>query len=199
MKKIFPCFFGAFLLFGCNDVGTTRSIYANSGSSLPSLKIDGGSWGGDFTINIAQTEPISTERTLYTLLSRYGDKPVGFYLILREPAGKSEFVSRGVILRPMGGDTSNNFLMVLAQLYGVSHSNLIFADTIVATYANLSAMGDTKTPGNWAAAQMKLFFGDGSAELYMNVDRNAGTISFPEKDSANRADIIDAFSKAKSK
>jgi len=132
---------------------------------------------------------------LYTLLSRYGNKPVGFYLILREPAGKNEFVSTGVTLRPMGGDTSNNFLMVLAQLYRVKRSNLVFADTVVATYANLNAMGDTGKPGNWAAAQYKLFFGDGSAELYMNIDRNAGAISFPEKDSANRADIIDAFSK----
>jgi hypothetical protein len=57
-------------------------------------------------------------------------------------------------------------------------------------------MADTKTPGNWSAAQTKLFLEDGSAELYMNIDQNTGTISFPEKDSANRADLIDAFSKS---
>jgi hypothetical protein len=123
--------------------------------------------------------------------------PVGLYLTLRETASESGFVSKGVILRPMGGDTSNNFLTVLAQLYGVRRSNLVFADSAVATYANLSQMAHTNKEGNWAAAQFKLFFGDGSAELYMNIDRNAGTIAFPEKDSANRAGLLDALAKAK--
>ena len=194
MKKLYLGFFGLLLFFACKDAGTTRSIYPDSGSSLPSLKINPQNWGADFSINIAQTQRISNEKTLYTLLSRYGDKPVGFYLVLREPEGKSMFVDHGVTLRPMG-DTSNNFLVVLAQIYGVRRSNFAFADSAVATYAKLNDLADTKTPGNWAAAQTKLFFGDGSAELYMNIDRNAGTISFPEKDSANRASLIDAFSR----
>ena len=194
MRKLFLYFFWLLPFFAGNETSTTRSIYPNSASSLPSLKIDLQNWGGDFTINIAQTHQISNEKTLYTLLSRYGDKPVGFYLVLREPAGNNTFVDHGVILRPMG-DTSNNFLAVLAQLYGVKRSNIAFADSAVATYANLSNMADTKTPGNLAAAQTKLFFGDGSAELYMNINRNEGTISFPEKDSSNRHSLIDAFSK----
>jgi hypothetical protein len=195
MKKLFHCFFAVVLFSACNDTGTTQSIYPASGSSLPSLKVVDQNWGGDFTINIAQTQRLSNEKTLYTLLSRYGDKPVGFYLIFRKPEGKGMFVSNGVTLKPMG-DTSNNFLAVLAQIYRVRDSNRAFADSVVATYAKLDDMADTKTAGNWSAAQTKLFFGDGSAELYMNIDQNAGTISFPEKDSANRADLIDAFSKS---
>jgi len=194
MKKLFHCFFAVVLFSACNDTGTTQSINPASGSSLPSLKVVGQYWGGDFTINIAQTQRLSDEKTLYTLLSSYGDKPVGFYLIFREPKEKNMFVSNGVTLKPMG-DTSNNFLAVLAQIYRIRSSNRVFADSVVATYAKLDDMAD-KTPGNWSAAQTKLFFGDGSAELYMNIDQNAGTISFPEKDSANRADLIDAFSKS---
>jgi hypothetical protein len=163
--------------------------------SLPALKIDNEAWGGDFTIHIDQIKPLSEGKTLYTLLSSYSGKPVGFYLILREPPGKPEFVGNGVVLKPMG-DTSNNFLEALSQIYGMKHSNLIFADSVIATYINLGNMSDVKKPGNWAAAQMKLFFGDGSAELYMNIDQNAGIISFPEKDSANRARLMDAFSKS---
>jgi hypothetical protein len=194
MKKLSFFFWGLIILVACNDAGTSRSIYTGSSSSLPPLKVDPQNWGGDFTINIAQTQRISNEKTLYTLLSRYGDKPVGFYLLFRDPGGNKTFVDHGVVIRPMG-DTSNNFLAVLAQIYGVKRSNIAFADSAVATYANLGNMADTNTPGNWAAAQTKLFFGDGSAELFMNIDKNAGTISFPEKDSANRADLIDAFSK----
>ncbi|MDO6433486.1 hypothetical protein Q4E93_22930 [Flavitalea sp. BT771] len=194
MKKLFFGFFGLLIFSACNDSGTSRSLYTDIGTSSPSLKIDPQNWGGDFTINIWKTQHISHEKILYTLLSWYGDKPVGFYLILRKPEGKSIFVNHGATFKPMG-DTSNHFLAVLAKIYGIRRSNLGFADSVVATYANLSDMADTQTPGNWAAAQTKLFFGDGSVELYMNIDQRAGTISFPEKDSANRAGLIDAFSR----
>jgi hypothetical protein len=194
-KRLFFSFFVLLPFFACNNIGTTQSIYPDSVGSLPSLKIDAQNWGGDFTINIAQKQQISNDRIRYTLLSRYGDKPVGFYLDLREPGGNSTFVDHGVVLRPMG-DTSNNFVAVLAQLYGVKRLNAVFADSAVATYVQLAEMAETKNPGNWSAAQKKLFFGDGSAEIYMNINPNEGTISFPEKDSANRADIVDAISRA---
>jgi hypothetical protein len=67
MKKPTVSFLGLIILGGCNDGGS---------SALPSLQVDPRKRGGDFTINIAQTKKISNEKTLYTCLSRYEDKPV---------------------------------------------------------------------------------------------------------------------------
>jgi hypothetical protein len=185
------------LLFACHNTGPTNTVDPNSRySSLPDLKVDKDDWGGNFTMNIAETHRFSNEKTIYTLLSKFEGKPVGFYLICKDPGGGSPFVEQGVTFKSMG-DTSNNFLFALSQVYGVQRSNLYFADSIVATYVKLGDIAETKTPDNWIAAQTKLFFGDGSIELFMNIDQHNGIISFPEKDSSYRADIIGALSKAK--
>jgi hypothetical protein len=160
---------------------------------LPALIVDHEGWGGDFTLHIAHVVELSPEKTLYTLVSDYSGKPVGFTLLMIDPMVKKPFVSSGITIRTLK-DTSNNFLAALADIYGLRRPTTPFADSIIITYANLSAMIDTKKPDNWATAQLKLFMGDGSIELYMNIDRKSGTISFPEKDSSNRQDILKILS-----
>lgn len=194
MQRLFLLYFLFAFLSACHEPGDTRSSATEGSNSLPPMEVDGQAWGADFSLHIARVQPVSQEVTVYTLLSQYSGKPVGFYLYLRKPKSKRKFVSGVCTLRPMA-DTSNNFLAALAGIYRVWPRSYVFADSVVGEYINLNEMPGANDPGSWTAAQTKLFFGDGSAELYMNIDLNSRTISFPEKDSAYRADLIAAFLK----
>ena len=169
-------------------------------SSLPEMKInhDDGSWGGDITLHIQSIEKISPEVTRYKIVSGHKGSPVGFDLIVERPFKHGMFVDEGVTFKSLG-DTSNNFLRALAELYGMGLPNPVFVDSITVSYADLASGTDLNKPGNWIAAQMKLFFpsDEDTYELYLNVDEEPGTISLPEKDLEYRSGILKAFTKKK--
>ena len=165
---------------------------------LPEMKINSNqdNYGGDIILHIQRTERKSTEITMYRILSDYNGTPVGFDLLIKRPSKRTIFVSNGITLRSLG-DTSDNFLRALAEVYGVKQSNYAFIDSITVTYADLGANVDLNKPGNWIAAQMKLFFetDENSYELFLDVDEQAGTISLLEKDEEYRSGVISALSK----
>jgi len=199
MKKIIPCIAILFFIYSCNNPATQKNDSSGQNVSdpqLPELVIDNGSWGADMILHIAKKENLAPELVKYTILSSYKNKPIGFLLFLKKPSKRALFVNNGAKFLPLG-DTSNNFLSAMAQVYKISTKALLFKDSIVITYADLGAEMDTSKPGNWIAAQMKLFFvtGDDSPELFLNVDEKAATISLPEKDSSYRSGIIEALSK----
>ena len=106
------------------------------------------------------------------------------------------FIPDGIRFLSMG-DTSNNFLNALGKIYKQPAQPHIFTDSLTISVADLAVGVDLKKEGNWIAAQLKLFFqtNDDSQELYLNIDENRSTVSFPEKDSAYRSGIIEALSK----
>lgn len=194
MKPILCCFFVVFWLTSCSDSdekNNANNIYIPD--ALPEMKVaEKKSWGGDVVLSIYRTEQRSQHATAYTILSEYHNKPVGFYLLVTQPAaggaeGKAVFTSMG--------DTSNNFLKILADIYKIKRDTLVFADSVTANYILLGDALKGTSPGNYStAAQAKLFFGD-STEIYLNIYENHNSISLPEKDSVYRRAVIQAFSK----
>jgi len=152
--------------------------------------------GSDIILNIDRTDKLSAEITAYRVLSVYKGKPVGFTMIVKQPTEKNMFVSKGITFLSLK-DTSDNFLRALAEIYEVNFANAVFQDSITVSYADLTVGVDLNKPGNWIAAQKKLFFEteDDNPELFLNIDEVAGTISLPEKDKDYREGIIHALSK----
>lgn len=181
-----------------NKISQTTPI--KNGSQLTEMQIDHSdqSFGGDITLHIYNLEVKSTEVTVFKILSQYKGRPIGFRLRLKKPIKRTEFVTNGVTLLSLG-DTSNNFLSALAEVYQSKAKNLVFVDSITINYADLESIVDTKSPGNYTAAQTKLFFTtrDDQPELYMNIEIKNKTISFPEKDNSYREGILEALSKPK--
>lgn len=167
-------------------------------SQLRQIEVDNSSesFGGDIYLDIFDTTQVSPEITRYRILSMYKDKPVGFDLLLKKPSQKQMFVNDGITFLSLG-DTSNNFLQALAEVYKLKKPLPSFVDSVTITYADLGSEVDLSKPGNWIAAQMKLFFqtDDNASELFMNINKKDGTIAFPEKDINYRAGIIEALSK----
>lgn len=153
-------------------------------------------WGGDIVLHIQRTKKISAEITAYKVVSLYKGTPVGFDMIVKQPVKKDMFVNKGISFLALK-DTSNNFLAALAEIYGVKFSNTGFVDSLTITYADLEAGTDLNKPGNWIAAQKKLFFetDEDTSELLLNIDEAEGTISLPEKDKDYREGIIRSLSK----
>ncbi len=167
---------------------------------LPEMRVgtspDG--WGGDIILHIQKTEKLSSEMTRYKILSDYKGTPVGFDLIIKQPAKRSGFVPNGITFRSIG-DTSNNFLKTLAGVYDLKWNNLVFTDSLAVTYTDLTVGVDLNKPGNWIAAQMKLFFEteEDTYELYLDISEKDNTVSFSEKDVEYRNCIVEALSKKK--
>jgi len=198
MKKILiPCFI-VLLSVSCNDTENKDQPAPASGPKELIVEKSDDNWGGDIVLHIQHAEKISAEITLYKITSMYKGKPVGFDIVVKQPAKKNMFVSQGVSFLALK-DTSDNFLRALADIYGygVEYNNAAFKDSLTITYADLTVGLDLNKPGNWAAAQKKLFFetGDDNPELFLNIDEAAGTISLPEKDKDYREGIIQALSK----
>jgi hypothetical protein len=126
----------------------------------------------------------------------YQGKPVGFMIRIKEPLKKTMFVTGGITFITLK-DTSNNFLAALAEIYKVKLIKKQFKDSLTISYADLTVGVDLNKPGNWIAAQKKIFFEtvDDSPELFLNIDLGAGEIAFPEKAHDYREGIIDALSK----
>jgi len=200
MKAIFNSMLACILLTSCtgSDPNAKGTNSATVSASLPEMQVDNSaqSFGGDISLHINSLEKIDQEITSYKILSAYRGKPIGFQFILKRPAENREFVEHGVTFKSLG-DTSNNFLNALAEIYQIKKNNLVFVDSITVTYADLTYNFDSKTPGNWVAAQKKLFFEtkDDESELYLNIDNDRKIISFPEKDSSYRLSILEALSK----
>lgn len=198
MKKSVFCLIAVSLLLSCNNGNEKKETPAENGKTvakLSEMKVEksDGSWDGDVMLHIQRTEKLSPEVTSYRIVSGFNNKPAGFDLIVKRPAKRTLFVSDGVTFRSLG-DTSNNFLIALAAVYGL-RVNAPFIDSLTITYADLGAEMDLNKPGNQIAAQMKLFFetDDDAPELYLNIDEEAGTISFPEKDKGYRSGVLQAL------
>lgn len=203
MKRLLFCLATALTIVSCsNEEKKNKPAEANEAAvtALPEMEIDNSpeSWGGDIILHIQTTEKISAETTLYKIISYYNGKPVGFNLFVKRPSKAKMFVTDGITFRSTG-DTSNNFLTALAEIYKVKKSNLVFTDSLTVTYADLAADHDPSKPGNWIAAQMKLFFetDEDASELCLNIDEQKKTISLPEKDKDYRDGIVTALSKKK--
>jgi hypothetical protein len=200
MKKILLPYFIVLFFISCNEEqkkNTENKDHSVSVSNLREMIVEkeDGNWGGDIVLHIERIEKISSEITAYKIISLYKGKPVGFNMTVKQPTKKDMFVNKGITFLALK-DTSNNFLNALAEIYEVKSADTIFKDSITITYADLTAGTDLSKPGNWAAAQKKLFFetDDDNPELFLNIDEAAGTISFPEKDKDYRAGIIHALS-----
>ena len=200
MRRLIKVLLGLLVLSSCNNSkkDETPTINNEQTEKLPEMIIDRSSdgWGGDVSLYIKSTEKISSEVTLFKIVSDYNGNPVGFSLLLKRPKEKNMFVSKGLTFISLK-DTSTNFLKALANIYRVERNDLVFGDSITITYADLAANVDLNKPGNWIAAQMKLFFetDDDNPELFLNIDEKARIISLPEKDSTYREGIIKALSK----
>jgi hypothetical protein len=193
MKLLLPSPFICILLLACNNIHRTSTTQPAPLSEMKVNKSDG--WGGDITLNIG-SKKTTGEITTYKILSAYQNKPVGFWMEFKRPKDKKTLIWSGITFKPMG-DTSNNFLTALADVYQINPINGGFTDSVSVTYADLENMYGAKKPGDWIAAQGKLFFPDDedNAELYLDIDEQAHTVVFSEKDSSYRKDIIQAFTK----
>ena len=80
------------------------------------------------------------------------------------------FVSKGLHfgLKRYG----DNFLIAMADLYGVKLTHAACKDSITITYADLTAGSDLNNPGNRITAKKKIFFetDDDNPELFLNID-----------------------------
>ena len=198
MKIIMLPYFITLFFVSCNDGRKSNTNNPASGSNLKEMIVEkkDDNWGGDIILNIERADKISSEITAYRIISFYKGQPVGFNMILKQPTKKNMFITKGVTFLSLK-DTSNNFLKALAEIYGVKFTNAEFKDSITISYADLTFGADLNKPGNWIAAQKKLFFetDDDNPELFLNIDEIAGRISLPEKDRNYREGIIYALSK----
>lgn len=66
----------------------------------------------------------------------------------------------------------DNFLIAMADVYGVKLTHAACKDSITITYADLTAGSDLNNPGNRIAAKKKIFFetDDDNPELFLNID-----------------------------
>jgi hypothetical protein len=195
MKKLLTLGLILIAIISCNSPETKQPDTAPPQPAItPEMIVE----NGDITLNIDSIDNSNKEYSRYKILSIYKGKPVGFWLKFKRAGKKEHFVSDGATFITMG-DTSNNFLRSLADIYGLVHNGPVFIDSATVTYTNLQAMVDTSKPGTWIAAQSKLFFStdDDNPELFLNIDEASKTISLPEKDPEYRKGIIDALSKKK--
>jgi hypothetical protein len=191
----------AVVFFACNNT-TNKLSDTTQPAQLPEIKVndDTQGFGADISMHIQKIEKISSELSKYVIVSNYQNTPAGFILLLKKPEGKKDFIADGITFKPLGGDTSKNFIRALAEIYKLKEDHsLTFKDSLTIPYYDLAANVDTKDPSNWIAAQIKMFFetDDDTAELFLNIDEKNSTISFPEKDSSYRAGILTALSKKK--
>jgi hypothetical protein len=194
MYKYFPVLLYFLLLVSCKNTPGASTNESSQVSLPPDMQVGGVENFREVKLYIAREENIDTATIRYTILSAYAGAPVGFKLLIKQSGDKKAAFSTAAFL-PMG-DTSNNFLNALADIYHVKHGRLVFTDSISASCINLhNLLGEE--PGNQIAAQNKLIFDSryDAAELLMNIDKGAHTISFPEKNSDYRNGIINALSK----
>jgi len=200
MKKIALPYAIALFIVSCNDPAskeeTATPVIPTSPYKEMGIEKNNNNWGADIILHIQKAQKISAEITAFKIISGYKGKPVGFDLVIKRPLKKSPFIPDGITFRSLK-DTSNNFLAALAEVYGLKIADPVFTDSLTIPYADLTADIDLNKPGNWTAAQMKLFFEteDDNYELYLNIDEKTGTISLPEKDGDYREGIIKALSK----
>jgi hypothetical protein len=183
----------------CNSKNNKPEESSPQSQALPEIQVENPeeSWGGDIAMNIYRIEKISPELTKYTVLSSYQNTAVGFILLFKRPVSKGGFIHDGITFKTLGGDTSNNFLKAIAEIYKVRAPKAVFADSVIVTYYDLAGSVNTNDPNNWVAAQTKLFFstGEDNPELFLNIDERTKKISFPEKDSSYRTGIITALTR----
>ncbi len=201
MKKAANLLTAILILASCNNPSQQKETAAANETKLNQLKpmqVDTTekSYGADISLGIYEITKLSSELSRYRLLSTYKDKVVGFDLLLKKPAKEQMFIHNGITFLSLG-DTSNNFLQALAEVYKIKKPASAFIDSVTITYANLASQVDLSKPENWIAAEIKMFFEteDDNPELFMNLDEKEGIISFPEKDSDYREGIITALSK----
>lgn len=203
MKKQLAYLLSVALLLCCTHVQKKSGDAPEVSEQLSEIKVNNNneSWGGDISMNIKSIEKINPELSKYIIISSYKNAPAGFMMLIRKPRDKKQFISDGIVFKPLGGDTSNLFLKALSEIYNIKSTiNPVFKDSIVVTYYDLAGSVDTNNPSNWVAAQMKLFFpsDEDTPELFLNIDEKNRVIEFPEKDSSYRAGIINAISQSQS-
>jgi hypothetical protein len=193
-----------YMLAGCH-ANSTSSVQTSRQDATPTYQpviIKSGIENGhpaDIRIAIQRSKDADISTT-FELLSSYENKPVGFLLTIpRETDGQKRLAS--AYIKSLGAP-SDHFLHFLAAQYNQKiDSSAKMADSIPFVCMNLEHFFnavDTPKPGDWIAAQYKLFFDseseDGDAELFMNI-APGHWIEFAEKDDDYRSHLIGLFTR----
>lgn len=161
---------------------------------------------GDVRLSVTSIV-VSDSTTTYVAQSSYQGHDVG--LIVSVPKQKKSANSgfdEGLVLK-RNGQASDQLLVALGTLYKQpADSTLMFTDSLLVTYADLSLLGKALTGGKPGlesedAQQYKLFFeskdGKDYAELYLNVNEKEHWVELKEKDPEYRPVVVKFLNKKK--
>lgn len=196
MKKIIP--FALLLL--CAGCGSSPQEHEDDIAVLEAKakEVIIHSEGGftDVTLQIASSER-KDSAMFYHIESTYKGKAVGFDVTVPDVNGESSF-GHGMILASTGA-ASDNFLEMICELYGIPRAqNSAFRSHDSLTFVDLNKMAEEFGGENASGNSMKIFFEEEGetendyhvAEVYLNIDPNANTAEFDEKDPEYRSDLI---------
>jgi hypothetical protein len=190
----------AMLAAGCNfSSNGTQAPGADHEVPLKPLVIKAGPRNAYADIRLSiRTTSETDSATTYSLLSGYGDKPVGLLLMIpkaesKKSSGKAWFKSLG---KP-----SDLLLRVLDSLYHQpSDTAARFVPALSFVCMNLKeffSKVDSSGKPYTIAAEYKLFFNSeseqGDAELYMNINPEEQWVELAEKDRDYRSKLIGLF------
>lgn len=155
----------------------------------------------DFVLKITNTHETG-EAVIFTAMATHNSSQVGFAVTL--PKGKltKQGMGKGLILKRTGPE-SDRLIELMAYLYKVEHPGLLpFRESVSVEYVNLEVFAAFNSvvalPADLTTGKHKLFFNTDSdgeyAELYLNIDRQQGTIEIAEKDEEYRPLVIAALS-----
>lgn len=178
--------------------GNTNERNTSRDSSLVIKANDG--WH-DFVLKIVDTKE-SSEAVTYTAKAMQNGSQVGLAVSLPKGKLSKNGMGKGLILTRTGPE-SDRLIELMAYLYKVEHpGHLRFRESVSVEYGNLDVFAahnnGTPPPSDLTTGKHKLFFNPDSdeeyAELYLNIDREQGTIEIAEKDEEYRPQVIAALS-----